>query len=119
MSPRSPTRWPSPLTRWQASTKRFWPRSLTGDNFSRLSRGCANRGIMEPVVSQASVSRPMARDGQADLFQEDAQPDLFGGESTPVYQPNIDKVRARLTKILAEARAAQAMPWEPTQLSLY
>jgi len=28
-------------------------------------------------------------------------------------------VRARLYKILAEARAAQQPPWEPTRLSLY
>ena len=61
----------------------------------------------------------MARTSQADLFEKDAQPDLFGGEAAPVYRPNLDKVRARLQKILAEARAAQAMPWEPTQLSLY
>jgi hypothetical protein len=61
----------------------------------------------------------MARNGQADLFDKDAQADLFGGETAPVYRPNLDKVRARLQKILAEARAAQAMPWEPTQLSLY
>jgi len=45
--------------------------------------------------------------------------DLLGGEADPVYRPNLDKVRARLQKILAEARAAQAMPWEPAQLSLY
>lgn len=61
----------------------------------------------------------MARTGQADFFEKDAQPDLFGGEALPVYRPNPDKVRARLQKILAEARAAEAMPWEPTQLSLY
>ena len=61
----------------------------------------------------------MARNSQADLFQKETQPDLFGGETAPVYRPNLDKVRARLEKILAEARAAQAMPWEPTQLSLY
>jgi hypothetical protein len=61
----------------------------------------------------------MARNGQADFFENGAQPDLFGGETVPVYQPDLDKVRARLQKILAEARAAQAMPWEPTQLSLY
>ena len=30
-----------------------------------------------------------------------------------------DKVRARLYKILAEARAAQRLSWEPTRLSLY
>jgi hypothetical protein len=28
-------------------------------------------------------------------------------------------VRSRLHKILAEARAAKAMPWEPTTVSLY
>ena len=61
----------------------------------------------------------MARNGRSDLFEKDTQPDLFGGETAPVYRPNLDKVRARLQKILAEARAAQAMPWEPTQLSLY
>ena len=29
------------------------------------------------------------------------------------------QVRARLEKLLAEARAAERMPWEPSQLSLY
>ena len=53
------------------------------------------------------------------LRKNNPQLDLFGGEAAPVYRPNLDKVRARLQKILAEARAAQAMPWEPTQLSLY
>ena len=37
----------------------------------------------------------------------------------PAYRPNVDKVRARLEKLLAEARAAQVIPWEPSQLSLY
>jgi hypothetical protein len=35
------------------------------------------------------------------------------------YRPKLDKVRARLEKLLAEARAARTMPWEPSQLSLY
>lgn len=61
----------------------------------------------------------MARNGQADLFQTDAQPDLFGDGAATVYRPDLDKVRSRLEKILAEARAAEAMPWQPTQLSLY
>jgi hypothetical protein len=74
---------------------------------------------MRPIRSQSGATRLMARNGQADLFEKDAQPDLFGGEVAPVYRPNLDKVRSRLQKILAEARAAQAMPWEPTQLSLY
>ena len=56
---------------------------------------------------------------QADLFGAEAQTDLFGGATVPAYRPDADKVRGRLHKILAEARAARKMPWEPTQLSLY
>jgi len=40
-------------------------------------------------------------------------------ETLPPYRPNLDKVRARLQRILAEARAAEVMPWEPARLSLY
>jgi hypothetical protein len=36
-----------------------------------------------------------------------------------VYRPDPDKVRRRLEKILAEARAARKLPWEPTRVSLY
>lgn len=54
-----------------------------------------------------------------DLLEEDAQPDLFGVESAPAYRPDPDKVRRRLEKILAEARAARKLPWEPTTVSLY
>jgi hypothetical protein len=61
----------------------------------------------------------MARTGEPDLFETDAQPDLFGAEAVPAYRPDPDKVRSRLHKILAEARAAQTLPWEPTRLSLY
>ena len=38
---------------------------------------------------------------------------------SPAYRPDPDKVRARLQKILAEARAAQNLPWAPTTVSLY
>jgi hypothetical protein len=61
----------------------------------------------------------MADRSQPDLFEPDAQPDLFGAPDVPAYRPDPDKVRARLHRILAEARAAQAMPWEPTTVSLY
>lgn len=61
----------------------------------------------------------MARGGQGDLFGAEEQPDLFGDSPPPAYRPDPDKVRARLHKILAEARAAQKLPWEPTRLSLY
>lgn len=52
-------------------------------------------------------------------FGEDAQGDLFGAEPAPADRPDPDKVRSRLHRILAEARAAQAMPWEPTTVLLY
>ena len=61
----------------------------------------------------------MARTGQPDLFVTEAQPDLFGAEAAPAYRPDRNKVRARLHKILAEARAAQTLPWDPTRVSLY
>ena len=61
----------------------------------------------------------MARPQQPEMFEAESQPDLFGAEALPAYRPNPDKVRARLQKILAEAKSAQAMPWEPSRLSLY
>jgi hypothetical protein len=48
-----------------------------------------------------------------------SQPDLFDDQPTATYRPDPDKVRSRLHKILAEARAAQTLPWEPTTVSLY
>jgi hypothetical protein len=56
---------------------------------------------------------------QPDLFGPDAQPDLFGAESVPAYRPDPEKVRARLHRILTEAKTARTMPWDPTRVSLY
>jgi hypothetical protein len=61
----------------------------------------------------------MVRGRQPDLFVAESQSDLFGAEAPPAYRPDADKVRARLHKILAEARAAQTSPWEPARVSLY
>jgi len=47
------------------------------------------------------------------------QTDLFGADPVPAYRPDLEKVRSRLNKILAEARAARKLPWEPTTVSLY
>lgn len=58
----------------------------------------------------------MASSRQSDLFQSD----LFGEDSpTPEYKADPDKVRAELYKILAEARAAEKLPWEPKTVVLY
>ena len=57
---------------------------------------------------------------QPDLFQADEQSDLFGEDTgTTEYRPDPDSVRAELHKILAEARAAQKLPWEPRTVLLY
>jgi hypothetical protein len=62
----------------------------------------------------------MTSSRQPDLFQTHAQSDLFGEDlPTPDYRPDPDSVRAELHQILAEARAAQKLPWEPGTVLLY
>jgi hypothetical protein len=62
----------------------------------------------------------MASSRQTDLFQSDEHADLFGEDTpTPEYRADPDSVRAELLKILAEARAAQKLPWEPKTVLLY
>jgi hypothetical protein len=61
----------------------------------------------------------MASPRQGDLFGHDEQSELFDDQPTPVYRAHPDEVRADLLRILAEARAAQKMPWEPRRVSLY
>ena len=53
------------------------------------------------------------------FFEEETQPDLFGAEPVAAYRPDPDKVREELRKILAEARAAKAMPWDARRAALY
>lgn len=62
----------------------------------------------------------MASSRQSDLFQTDEQSELFGEDTpTPEYRADPDSVRTELYKILAEARAAQKLPWEPKKVVLY
>jgi len=62
----------------------------------------------------------MTHPRQPDLFVDDDQPDLFDEDvASRRYHADPDKVRARLHKILGEARAAHSLPWEPTTVSLY
>jgi hypothetical protein len=61
----------------------------------------------------------MPQSDYPDLFDNERQGNLFGSEPIPAYRPDPDKVRARLYKILAEARAADTPPWGPARLSLY
>ena len=45
------------------------------------------------------------------MFEPDA--------ASPPYRPDLDQVRARLHKILGEARAAKKLPWDSDQLLVY
>jgi hypothetical protein len=90
-----------PILRASATAARLKPR--------RLSRSAAR---WQSAPGSGSRLRPRLN------FLE-SQSDLFGAEATPAYRPNPDKVRARLHKILAEARAGQTSPWEPARVSLY
>jgi len=57
---------------------------------------------------------------QRDLFQDDEQADLFSEDRpTPEYRTDPDEVRQELYKMLAEARAAQTMPWDKRRVVLY
>src|ERR1700686_1566886 len=59
----------------------------------------------------------MAPSRQGNLFGHDDEAE--DDQPPPVYRADPDQVREDLHKILAEARAARKMPWEPTRVSLY
>jgi hypothetical protein len=62
----------------------------------------------------------MVRSPQQDLFETESQPELFEADGAPpAYRPEPDKVRAQLHKILAEARAAEKLPWDADKVLLY
>ena len=62
----------------------------------------------------------MAKPSQRNLFEADAQAELFAPDAAPpAYRPDPDQVRARLHKILAEARSAQEVPWDRDRLLVY
>ena len=62
----------------------------------------------------------MAHSTQQDLFGTDSQSELFDADAAPpAYRPDPDQVRARLHKILAEARAAEKLPWDADKVLVY
>ena len=64
--------------------------------------------------------RKMVSSRQRDLFEDEEQADLFGEDApTPEYRADPDAVRQELYKILAEARAAQKLPWDARRATLY
>lgn len=56
---------------------------------------------------------------QGDLFAHDSLGPSDRDFETPVYRPDLGKVRAKLHEILTEARAAERMPWDADKLLVY
>lgn len=61
----------------------------------------------------------MALNRQPDLFLSDLQPELLEDRPEHVYRADPDEVRRDLRRLLAEARAAKTMPWEPRKVRLF
>lgn len=61
----------------------------------------------------------MARDDQAEPSAGQSQLDMFGAPPARSYDPDPESVRAELMQVLAKARAAPAVPWDPREASLY
>lgn len=56
---------------------------------------------------------------QGDLFEHEGPGPSEENSTTLAYRPDLDKVRAKLQQILAQARAATAMPWSADRLLVY
>ncbi len=61
----------------------------------------------------------MASPRQGDLFGSHKADESDEDFETPEYHADPEKVREELNRILAEARAAQSMPWDPKRAALY
>lgn len=61
----------------------------------------------------------MSGENEGDSFVPGEQADLFGAPPAQCYDPDPDKVREELRGILAEARAANVLPWPPARAALY
>ena len=51
--------------------------------------------------------------------KRDGQLELFTGEAVSNAAPSADQMRTWLEGVLAEARAAESMPWPASKLRLY
>lgn len=57
---------------------------------------------------------------QTDFFQQPAQDELFeDGPRENAVRANPEEVRAELLQLLAQARAAQTMPWDARELGYH
>src|SRR5689334_3056010 len=75
--------------------------------------------LMRPAHNPSDSTDTMALNRQPDLFLSDVQPELLEDRPEHVYTADPDEVRRDLMRLLAEARAAKTMPWEPRKVRLY
>lgn len=61
----------------------------------------------------------MALNRQPDLFLSDPQLELLEDRPEQIYRADPGEVRRDLLRLLAQARAAKTMPWEPRKARLY
>jgi hypothetical protein len=61
----------------------------------------------------------MSSPRQGDLFGHEGPDPSDENFETPEYHADPDDVRKELNGILAEMRAAEAMPWDETRAALY
>ena len=59
------------------------------------------------------------RGAQDDLFAAEQQYEPYADQAPPAYRPDLDDVRARLNRILAEIRAAEKLPWDADKALVY
>jgi hypothetical protein len=60
----------------------------------------------------------MARAGEPDRFEAEAQPDFFGAEAAPAYRPDSDKVRSTAQNSCRGAGGADVPPAADACLAL-
>ncbi len=61
----------------------------------------------------------MASPRQGDLFANEQVDESREDFETPEYHADPDRVREELNRILAEARAAETLPWDAKRAALY
>jgi hypothetical protein len=83
------------------------------------SRGAAISGMIRLIrLIRHEPCEETVSSRQRDLFLDD-ETDLDEDRPTPVFRADPNKVRQELHKILAEARAAEMMPWDAEETRLY
>lgn len=89
---------------------------IHGGKLGRLSRHLSESTKLAAFAGL--LGETMANDHPPEAFRGN-QLELFGGEPAPASGSTADDMREFLCGLLAEARAAETMPWPPLTARLY